>query len=500
MSHNFIQDALFDAKSVAQLDRTVIDSHGVPGIVLMKRAGRAALRELLDAFGVPTSLTIFCGSGNNAGDGYIVAALAAAKNIPVEIVELSNKLSADASEAKQFAQQAGVGFVDFDQATEVTSGVIVDGLLGTGFDGDLRQPYIDAIQLINASGMPVLALDIPSGLHADTGHIADVAVKADLTVTFIGAKQGLFSAQGPVVCGDIIYDSLDVPEQVFEQVPATAILLDLFELMDCLPQLSIDGHKNLRGHAMVIGGDQGFGGAAILAAEACLQIGAGVTSLATRPEHITPMLMRQPEVMACPVVSGQELEPLLSRPNVLVVGPGLGRSPWSEQLLQKAVASGLPLVLDADGLNILADGRVVPNPDGSQWVLTPHAGEAARLLGLSVAEVQADRYRAVRLLQEKFSAVVLLKGPGTLIAGPDKITQVCTYGNPAMATAGMGDILSGLIGGLIAQGCDVQTATELGCCLHGSAADLAVQEQGPRGLVASDLLPHLRNLLNQSYL
>ena len=500
MSHNFPQDVLFDAKSVAQLDRTVIDTHGVPGIVLMKRAGRAALSELLDTFGVPTSLTIFCGSGNNAGDGYIVGALAAAKNIPVQIVELATKLSADASKAKQFAQQAGVNFADFSQVTEVTSGVIVDGLLGTGFDGDLRQPYIDAIQLINASGLPVLALDIPSGLHADTGHVADVAVKADLTVTFIGAKQGLFSAQGPAVCGDITYDSLDVPGQVFEQVTATAKLLDLFELMDCLPPLSIDGHKNLRGHAMVIGGDQGFGGAAILAAEACLQIGAGVTSLATRPEHIAPMLVRQPEVMACPVVSGQELEPLLSRPNVLVVGPGLGRSPWSEQLLQKAVAAGLPMVLDADGLNILADGRVVPNPDGSQWVLTPHAGEAARLLGVSVAEVQADRYGAVRLLQEKYSGVVLLKGPGTLIAGPDKITQVCTYGNPAMATAGMGDILSGIIGGLMAQGCDAQTATELGCCLHSSAADLTAQEQGSRGLVASDLLPRIRSLLNQSYL
>lgn len=500
MSHNFIQDAVFDAKSVSQLDRTVIDTHGVPGIVLMKRAGRAALDELLDTFGVPTSLTIFCGSGNNAGDGYIVAALAAAKNIPTQIVELSTALTEDASKAKQFAQQAEVSFVNFDKAMKLSSGIIVDGLLGTGFDGELRQTYRDAIQLINDSGMPVLALDIPSGLHADTGHIADVAVMADITVTFIGAKQGLFSGQGPVVCGEIIYHSLEIPEQVFEQVPATAMLLDLFELMDYLPQLAVDGHKNQRGHAMVIGGERGFGGAAILAAEACLQTGAGLTSLATRPEHVAPMLMRQPEVMACPVVSGQELEPLLDRPSVLVVGPGLGRSSWSEQLLQKAVAAGLPMVLDADGLNILAEGRVVPDPDGSQWVLTPHAGEAARLLGLSVAEVQADRYSAVRLLQKKYTGVVLLKGPGTLIAGPNKIIQVCTYGNPAMATAGMGDILSGIIGGLIAQGCDIQTATELGCCLHGSAADLAVQEQGSRGLTASDLLSYLRSLLNQNYL
>jgi NAD(P)H-hydrate epimerase len=344
-----------------------------------------------------------------------------------------------------------------------------------------------------------MAVDIPSGLNPDSGHIAEVAVAADITVTFIGAKQGLFSGKGPAVCGEIIFHSLGVPEQIFDQVPATAELLDLFELLDLMPQLSIDGHKTQRGHAMVIGGDHGYGGAAIMAAEASLQVGAGMTSLATRPEHIAPMLTRQPEVMACPVVSGQELEPLLGRASALVVGPGLGRSPWSEQLLQKAVAAGLPMVVDADGLNIIAEGRVVPNPDGSQWVLTPHAGEAARLLGISVAEVQADRFAAVRQLQEKYSAVVLLKGPGTLIAGANEIIKVCPYGNPAMATAGMGDILSGLIGGLIAQGCDLQTATELGCCLHSSAADLVVQERGLRGLIATDLLPQLGNLLNQDY-
>jgi NAD(P)H-hydrate epimerase len=499
MSHNLIQDALFSAKSVAQLDRIAIEEQGIAGIILMKRAGRALLDELLESFGSPSLLSIFCGSGNNAGDGYIVAALAAAKNIPVQVVELSAKLSPDAAQAKQYAEQANVSFVAFDSSVDIAEGVIVDSLLGTGFYGELRQQYGEAIQLINDCGLPVVAADIPSGLNPDSGHIAEVAVAADITVTFIGAKQGLFTGKGPAVCGEVIFHSLDVPEQIFDQVPATAELLDLFELMDLMPQLSIDGHKAQRGHAMVIGGDHGFGGAVIMAAEASLQVGAGLTSMATRPEHIAPMLTRQPEVMACPVVSGQELEPLLGRATVLVVGPGLGRSPWSEQLLQKAVAAGLPMVVDADGLNIIAEGRVVPNPDGSQWVLTPHAGEAARLLGISVADVQADRFAAVRQLQEKYSAVVLLKGPGTLIAGANEIIKVCPYGNPAMATAGMGDILSGLIGGLIAQGCDLQTAAELGCCLHSSAADLAVQDYGLRSLTATDLLPQLGNLLNQDY-
>jgi NAD(P)H-hydrate epimerase len=500
MSHNLIQDALFTAKSVAELDRIAIQEQGIPGIVLMKRAGRVVLNELLEAFGQPRLLSIFCGSGNNGGDGYIVAALAAAKNIPVQVIELSQKLSADASAAKQFALEANVPCTAFDGNQHIEEGVIVDSLLGTGFSGELREPYGEAIQLINDSGLPIVAVDIPSGLNPDTGNITEVSVLANMTITFFGAKQGLFTGQGPVACGEVILDSLDVPEVIFEQVPANAELLDIFELLEYLPQLSIDGHKTQRGHAMVVGGEQGYGGAAIMAAEACLKAGAGMTSLSTRPAHIGAMLVRQPEVMACPVVSGQELEPLLDRPNVLVVGPGLGRSSWSEQLLQKAVAAGLPMVLDADALNILAEGRVVPNPDGSQWVLTPHGGEAARLLGVSIEEVQADRFSAVRQLQENYGAVVLLKGPGTLIAGPGEVIKLCPYGNPAMATAGMGDILSGIIGALIAQGCDLQTATELACCLHSSAADMAADAQGQRGLVATDIMPYLGSLFNQSAL
>ena len=201
--------------------------------------------------------------------------------------------------------------------------------------------------------------------------------------------------------------------------------------------------------------------------------------------------------MASGIISGQELEPLLNKPTVLIVGPGLGRSPWSEQLLQKAVATGLPMVMDADALNIIAEGRVVPNPDGSRWVMTPHPAEAARLLDISVAEVQADRFSAVRRLQEKFNAVVLLKGAGTLIASPDTDRiMVCPYGNPSMATAGMGDVLSGIIGGLLAQNLSPILAAQLGCCLHSAAADRAVEERGARGLVATDLSASLAAILN----
>lgn len=249
---------------------------------------------------------------------------------------------------------------------------------------------------------------------------------------------------------------------------------------------------------MVIGGDLGYGGAVSIAAEASVRAGSGLTSVATQPQHVASTLARRPEIMACGVTSGQQLEPWLEKPSVLVVGPGLGRSSWSEQLLQKAVASGLPMVLDADALNILAQGRVVKTIDHT-WVLTPHAGEAARLLGISTAEVEEDRFAAVQQLQQKYNAVVLLKGPGTLIAGPNQITKVCPYGNPGMATAGMGDLLAGIIGSLIAQGLSLQDAAELGCCLHSAAADKLVDDSGYRGVAATDLLPYVHKLLNQEF-
>jgi len=499
MSHIVIQDALYNAKSVRELDRLAIQQFGIPSIVLMKRAGRAAFDELLDAWGVPSLITVFCGSGNNAGDGYIVAALAAEKGIATRVVELAavEKLSADAVLARDYSEKAGVALQGFDAEIELYEGVIVDALLGTGFKKPMREQYADAIHCINNAALPVLSIDLPSGLCSDTGSAKDAAVKADISVTFIAAKQGMFSGRGPALCGEIIYHSLDIDEQLFEQQPSTAELMNLDDLLEIYPHRDADAYKNQFGHAMVIGGDQGYGGAALMASEAALRTGAGLVSVATRPEHVAAILARQPEIMASGIISGQELEPLLDKPTVLILGPGLGRSPWSEQLLQKAVATGLPMVVDADALNIIAEGRVVPNPDGSRWVMTPHPAEAARLLKISVAEVQADRFSAVRELQKKFNAVVLLKGAGTLIASADnRKIMVCPYGNPSMATAGMGDMLSGIVGGLLAQGLEPSQAAQLGCCLHSAAADLAVEEQGTRGLVATDIKVALMAILN----
>ena len=503
MSHIVIQDALYNAKSVRQLDRLAIQQLAIPSIVLMKRAARAAFNELLDAWGKPSLITVFCGSGNNAGDGYIVSALAAEKGIVTRVIELASveKLSADAALAREYSAKSGVSFEAFHSGIDLYEGVIVDALLGIGFqpsvDNPMREQYVKAIHSINSAALPILSIDLPSGLCSDTGSAADSAVKADISVTFIAAKQGMFSGRGPALCGEIIYHSLNIDEELFHQQPCSSELMNLDDLLEHYPERDADAYKNQFGHTMVIGGDRGYGGAGLMAAESALRTGAGLVSVATRPEHVAAILARQPEIMASGIISGQELEPLLDKPTVLIVGPGLGRSPWSEQLLQKAVATGLPMVMDADALNIIAEGRVVPNPDGSRWVMTPHPAEAARLLNVSVEEVQADRFTAVRKLQEKFNAVVLLKGAGTLIASADNDRiMVCPYGNPSMATAGMGDMLSGIIGGLLAQGLELSQAAQLGCCLHSAAADMAVEKQGSRCLVATDITSPLTALLN----
>lgn len=487
-----LPDAAYTADQVAELDR-LASAAGLPGLQLMKRAGRAAFELLLTRFAKPDSIVVYCGGGNNGGDGYVVAGLAAQRRLDVRVVELAapEKLSGEAASARQFAVQEGVPMSPLNGADLPSEGVVVDALLGIGARGRVHGAYADAIQQINNSGLPVLALDIPSGLHPDTGVVLGTAVRANLTVTFIGLKQGLLTGRGAEQCGQLIFADLGVPDDVYGQVQPSASRLSSSTLLNALPRRTRHAHKGDFGHVMVIGGDIGYGGAAIIAAQAALRSGAGMVSLATRPEHVSAALSRCPELMVCGVTSGQELEPWLARPSVLVIGPGLGRSAWSEQMLQQAMATDLPMVVDADALNILAEGRVAPPPVRDHWLLTPHPGEAGRLLGCNTAEIEVDRFTAVRTLRERWGGTALLKGAGTLISSAGHLPGVVTGGNPGMASGGMGDLLSGILGGLVAQGLSLPEAAHLGACVHAEAGDLAAAEQGERGLLATDLLPLL---------
>lgn len=493
-----LPNTLYSCDQTRQLDRLASRDGGISGSVLMKRAGRAAFRFACEQWPENKNWLVFCGGGNNGGDGYVFAALAAQRRHHVRVLALADpqSLRGEAAAAYDYAVQESVPIIRYGAGVleREQEAVLIDAMLGTGLKGEVRATYAEAIAAVNDSGLPVLALDVPSGLDGDTGAVSGAAVRATATIAFIGCNVGLLTGAGPAYSGEVVFDDLGIPASVYAQVEAAALRVERAPLMRQLPRRAADAHKGLFGHVMVIGGDRGFGGAAIMAAETALYAGAGLVGLATQAEHVAPALARRPEMMVLGVPSGQELEPHLARPTVLVVGPGLGRSPWSEQMLQQALVSCRPLVLDADALNILAQGRI-PMPDHHQWVLTPHPGEAARLLGISTAEVQNDRLAAVKQLQQKWRGVVILKGAGTLIYDGESLV-VADVGNAGLATGGTGDVLSGLIGSLVAQGLPLTVAAQLAVCVHGDAADLAVENSGMTGLLAADLAPFIRRLLN----
>ena len=488
-------EPLYTASQTRELDRCTIEGHGVPGITLMSRAAGAAFDRLLGSWPQPERIQVLCGTGNNGGDGFLVADLAHKRGIPVSVLQVGDpeRIGGDAKQAREQALANGVPMQSFTVAEVAPTGVLVDAMLGTGLGGEVRGIYREAIEAINASGAAVLAIDIPSGLCADTGRVLGVSVRADVTVTFIGLKRGLFTLDAADHVGQLHFTDLAVPAEVYGEVPADGFRLNLEDLLASLPPRPANAHKGMYGTVLVVGGDHGMAGAAAMAAEAALRCGAGLVRVATHAEHVAALVSRVPEVMPRGVASGQELAPMLDAADVLVVGPGLGRSPWSEQLLQTAAASGKPMVLDADGLNLLAEGRVVAPARRDNWVLTPHPGEAARLLGCPTAEIQGDRFASAQQLQQRYGGVVLLKGNGTVVAGSDR-WLLSDYGNPGMASGGMGDVLSGVIGSLLAQQLPSLEAAALGACLHGAAADMAA-EQGERGLAATDLIPPMRLLL-----
>jgi len=491
MSRSDLPGALYTADQSRTLDRTAIEQFGIPGFRLMQRAGHAAFAELLGRWPGIKRLTIACGTGNNGGDGLIMAGLAWQQGIEVQLLVLADdypdRLRAEALSAWQWAEAVGVRLQRWQAGTELTGEVLVDALLGTGVSGEVKGEVAELIAQINRSHRPVLAVDIPSGLCSDTGAVLGSAVKADLTVTFIALKQGLLTHEGVDHCGELRFDGLLLPDEVYEEISPSAFRTDRDDLAKLLPPRRRSAHKGLFGHVLVIGGDHGMGGAALMAAEAAARSGAGLVSLATRPEHVTAALTRAPEVMAAGVNSGQDLQPLLERPDVLVVGPGLGQSAWADQLLQKALASGKPLVLDADALNLLQQRQHL-FAGRHDWILTPHPGE-------ETARVQRDRFAAVRELQQRLGGTVVLKGAGSLSFDGDGL-HLCSAGNPGMACGGMGDVLSGIIGALRAQRLSAIDAARAGVYVHARAADLSAEGQGERGLLATDLITGVRRVLS----
>lgn len=482
---------LYRAAQVRELDRLAIDLGGITGNALMERAGEAAYDLLRRRWPEARRVAIVCGVGNNGGDGFVMARLVRAAGLEVALYQVGEaaRLRGAALDA---ARQAGLTAQPLTVGALRHCDVVVDALLGTGLRGEVRDEWRGAILAINDSGRPVLAVDLPSGLDADSGAPLGCAVRASATITFIGLKPGLLTGAGPACCGELYFADLDVPVQVYQRVPAAARRLELTQFATCLAPRPRDTHKGDCGHVLVIGGDHGYAGAARLAAEAAARTGAGLVSVATRAAHATSITAARPELMCHGVETAAQLEPLLRRATVVVIGPGLGQAAWGQQMLATVLQARHPLVVDADALNLLA----LEPLHRKDWVLTPHPGEAGRLLGETVAQVQQDRFAAAAGLQASFGGVVVLKGPGTLVLGDDGMAGICAGGNPGMASGGMGDVLSGIIGGLIAQGLALREAAGAAVCLHAAAADAAAHADGERGLLASDLFSHLRRLAN----
>lgn len=485
---------LYSAEGTRELDRRAI-AGGIPGERLMDRAGSGAFSVLRRNWPDARRVLVLCGAGNNGGDGWVVARLAQEAGLKPVLHALvpENRLKGDARTMAERARAEGVPIIEGEPEDLSGFDLVVDALLGTGIRGMPREPFARVIEQVNESGLPVLAVDIPSGLDADTGSTPGAVIRASATVTFIGVKQGLLTARGPACCGRLYFDSLRVPEEVFRAVPASCERPDPDEVYQ--PPRPRDAHKGDFGHVLVIGGDHGYAGAAAMAAQAAARCGAGLVSVATRSEHCGPLLVRQPELMATGVEDPRELDALFERATVLAVGPGLGQGDWGLGLLERALESGLPMVLDADALNLLAARSALPALASS--VLTPHPGEAGRLLAMETGEVQQDRFAALARLVENTGATVVLKGAGTLVGAPGlERPALVDVGNPGMATGGMGDVLTGIIAGLRAQGLAAPRAAVAGSLLHGLAADFCAAENGERGMLATDLLPWMRTLLN----
>lgn len=480
---------LYRNEQVRELDRLAVEE-GISSFEMMSRAGEAVFQQIILCCPHAQTIAVFCGSGNNAGDGYIVATLLVLARLKVRVYAVADpeKLKGDARTAYQHYITAQGVVVPFQAQRTINADVIIDALLGSGLKRAVTGLYAEAINTINQSSALVLAVDIPSGLNANTGNVMGIAVKATITVTFIALSQGLFTGQAADYCGKVVYAALAISKTILiTQTPSAKRVIhqSLARRLRC-------SHKGSYGHVLIVGGEQGYSGAARLAGEAALRVGAGLVSIATRSNHASLMNIHCPELMCHGVENAEQLIPLLAKATVIAIGTGLGQSDWAMELLTAVLSTHKPLILDADALNLLARH----SETNAHWILTPHPAEAARLLNCTTAEVQQDRFAAVSALQAKYHGVAILKGAGTLIASSEKVA-VSTTGNAGMASGGMGDVLTGVLAGLVAQGLNLAQAAQQGVYLHGYAADLAAQVDGERGLLASDLMPYLRRGINE---
>ncbi len=491
------------ADQMREIDRRAVAEFGMPSLLLMENAGRAVAERVLARLprsgSVDPLVRVFCGKGNNGGDGFVAARHLYNRGVRVECVLAGEReeVQGDARVNLDLLVPLGIPVFALGESETSSPSFLVDALLGTGFRGKPRDPIADCIRRVNASGLPVVAVDVPSGLDADTGRAGAECVRALETVTFGLPKLGLASYPGRDLAGEITVAHISLPRPLLEKATLQAEWIAAPRAAAHWPERVATAHKGDSGRLFVLAGSPGFTGAAAMTCEAALRAGAGLVTLGI-PSSLNAILeVKLTEAMTLPLPetdtqahSPEALDRLRDRladADALVAGPGFGRDPRSGELLRGLLRdSATPAVIDADGLNLLspADERTFP----SHCVITPHPGEMARLLGTEIAAVQSNRLEVARSAASRFGCVVLLKGAATVIAAPDGRVAINSSGGPALATGGSGDVLSGILGAALARGLEPFEAAVAGAFLHGLAGEVAAERFGAPGAIAGDVI------------
>jgi hydroxyethylthiazole kinase-like uncharacterized protein yjeF len=501
---------LVTSSEIQEMDRIAIEEIGIPGVVLMENAARGATRVFLDHFGPPlrSYVLVLCGRGNNGGDGYAIARYLHQAGLKVTVIVLAEtaKIGGDALLNLEVIKRMGLDIIEaatreeWNRKSELisTSDYIIDGILGTGLNAPVRGVYEEIIDAINRSQKSVMAIDIPSGLNADTGQVMGVAVRADLTVTFGFPKAGQLIYPGAELVGRLVRINIGIPNEVADRIPRTYSLIGPEDFLDLLAGGGQDIHKGNRGHLLILAGSTGKTGAASLTALGALRAGAGLVTLGTPASLNTILEEKLTEAMTMPLPDTSEgslslqaeeqIVGLMQGKTAVAIGPGLSTNSETADLVRRIISRcSLPMVIDADGLNALAGDISVLEHCTGRAILTPHPGEMGRLSGIKNMEVQRDRLGNASRFAKKHGCILVLKGARTVVAQPEGPTYINATGNPALSSGGSGDVLTGLIGGYLARGLPGAKAALAGVFLHGLAADFLSQTMGKEGILAGEL-------------
>jgi len=511
------------AHTMQEIDKQAIKECGISGLQLMENAGYSCVEEIIAEFGLKGHCVVMAGKGNNGGDGYVIARLLFQKGWSVKVIILADReqVSGDAATNLEKLPASVINYCTQEGQLSALymegifqADILVDALLGTGLRSNINGIYLEAVDLINTSGRPVVSVDIPSGIHGTTGRMLGDAVKAYLTVTFAFAKLGHVLYPGAEYTGRLVVADIGIPPKIMAEAPGYDFL-NAETIRPLLHRRDRQAHKGQFGHCLIIAGSTGKTGAAALSANSAVRAGSGLVTLGAAESIHSIIEVKTTEAMTFPLPDSGSghltnsafpaIERLLVGKNAVAIGPGIGLRPGTYALVQNLVETvTLPLVIDADGLNALAeDITVLKRKKSKQVILTPHPGEMSRLLGTSIPDVEAIRISVAQEFARTYSVYLVLKGARTIIASPTGTAAINGSGNPGMATGGMGDVLTGIIVSLLGQGYVAWDACRLGVFLHGFAADMIAEEKGENGMNASDVLeklPYAYNKLLQNTL